>query len=75
MGHGSDHPLILYAHIMFAFYGVVFNDIFFSQWTFTAKIYSYLSIDFFFIHRLGYKRGIRYAYAKLFGGKSGYGGI
>ena len=41
----------------------------------TAKIYSYLSIAFLFIYRLGYKRGNRYAYAKLFGGKSGYSGI
>lgn len=30
MGHGSEHPLTVYAHLMFAFYGVVFNDILFS---------------------------------------------
>lgn len=31
MGHGSEHPLTLYAHLMFAFRGVVFNDIFFPN--------------------------------------------
>lgn len=31
MGHGSEHLPTLYAHLMFAFRGVVFNDIFFPN--------------------------------------------
>lgn len=72
MGHGSKHPLTVYAHLMFAFYGVAFNDIFVSQWTFTARIYSNLSIAFFLYTDWGIKDVFDMHTLCYLGAKSGY---
>lgn len=61
MGHGYEYPLTLYAHLMFAFCGVVFNDILLFPSGHSQRNFIHLSITFFFYlyTRLSDKKGVR----------------